>query len=309
MSFIVDKVVTFEDDIGAKRCKIRTRKVRQPVLGDKHASRHAQKGTIGMILNHEDMPFTKDGIVPDMIINPHAIPTRMTIAHLIDCVMGKLSCCKGANYDATPFCDQDIDKTFADLESYGFERHGNEIMHNGLNGEQIPTEIFIGPTYMLRLKHMVEDKINVRSKDDGYAALTHQPVKSRAKGGGLRIGEMEVYGVLGHGMASFLKESMMERSDQYAFSIDKASGDVGVSNLSKGFAKSLMDPTNTDFAYVQAPYSTKLLLQELQTASLMPRFLFEEPEKDDDNHDNDGEEDNDEMNTDLSITKAFPFEF
>lgn len=309
MEFIVDKVVTFEDDAGAKRCKIRTRKIRQPVLGDKHASRHAQKGTIGMILNHEDMPFTKDGIVPDLIINPHAIPTRMTIAHLIDCVMGKLSCCKGANYDATPFCDQDIEKTYDDLQSYGFERHGNEIMHNGLNGEQIPTEIFIGPTYMLRLKHMVDDKINIRTKDDGYGTLTHQPVKSRAKGGGLRVGEMEVYGVLGHGMASFLKESMMERSDHYAFSIDNASGDIGISNLSKGFAKSQMDPTNSDFSYVQTPYSMKLWMQELQTASLMPRFVFEEPEKDDDVRDNDDEEGNDEVNNDLSTTTTFPYEF
>jgi DNA-directed RNA polymerase II subunit RPB2 len=276
MAFIVDKVVAFEDSDGLKRCKIRTRKIRQPVLGDKHASRHAQKGTIGMILSPEDMPFTKDGIVPDLIINPHAIPTRMTIAHLIDCVMGKLSCLKGVEFDATPFCDQDIDRTYDELESCGFERYGNEIMHNGITGEQIPTEIFIGPTYMLRLKHMVDDKINVRSKDDGYAALTHQPVKSRAKGGGLRIGEMEVFSVMGHGMASFLKESMMDRSDQYAFAIDKSSGDIGIANLNKGFAKSMTDPTNTDFAFLQAPYSMKLWLQELQTACLIPRLEFEE---------------------------------
>jgi DNA-directed RNA polymerase II subunit RPB2 len=275
MSFIVDKVVTFEDSVGSKRCKIRTRKIRQPVLGDKHASRHAQKGTIGMILNPEDMPFTKDGIVPDLIINPHAIPTRMTIAHLIDCVMGKLACLKGVEFDATPFCDQDIDRTYDELQSFGFERYGNEIMHNGITGEQIPTEIFIGPTYMLRLKHMVDDKINVRSKDDGYAALTHQPVKSRAKGGGLRIGEMEVFSVMGHGMASFLKESMVDRSDHYAFTIDKSSGDIGIANLSKGFAKSKMDPTNSDFAFLHAPYSMKLWLQELQTACLMPRLEFE----------------------------------
>lgn len=275
MAFIVDRVVAFEQSNGMRQCKIRTRKFRRPVLGDKHASRHAQKGTIGMILNQEDMPRTGEGIMPDIIINPHAFPSRMTIGHKIECVLGKLGCLVGNDFDATPFCNQDITKAYDDLQSQGYERYGNEVLYNGINGEQIPTDIFIGPTYMLRLKHMVDDKVNSRSQDDGYDALTHQPVKSRAKGGGLRVGEMEVFSILGHGMSSFLKESMMERSDNYKVMIDEACGDIGVANLTKGFARSLQDPSTADFTSVHMPYSMKLLMQEMQIMNVVPRMMFE----------------------------------
>lgn len=295
MAFIVDRVVAFEQGNGMRQCKIRTRKFRRPVLGDKHASRHAQKGTIGMIMNPEDMPRTAEGIVPDIIINPHAFPSRMTIGHKIECVLGKLGCLVGNDFDATPFCNQDIGKAYDDLQSKGYERYGNEILYNGINGEQIPTDIFIGPTYMLRLKHMVDDKINVRSPDDGYDALTHQPVKSRAKGGGLRVGEMEVFGILGHGMSSFLKESMMERSDNYKVMIDEACGDIGVANLTKGFARSLQDPSTADFTSVHMPYSMKLLMQEMQIMNIVPRMMFEAAPEEETHYLDDEFEDEEEL--------------
>ncbi len=295
MAFIVDKVFVYEGPNGLKRCKIRTRKVRKPVLGDKHASRHAQKGTIGMILKQEDMPFTKDGIVPDLIINPHAIPTRMTIGHLIECLMGKVGCLHGNEYDATPFCNQDIPRAYDDLQRLGYERYGNEILYNGHTGEQIATDIFIGPTYMLRLKHMVEDKLNVRTLEEGgYTGLTRQPVQSRAKGGGLRVGEMEVGAIAAHGMASFLKESMMERSDSYTYAIDNTTGDIAVANLQKGFARSLEDPFSTDFTYVQTPYAMKLFLQELQCMGIGPKVMFEAPEQAYEDDELDSEDDDSE---------------
>jgi hypothetical protein len=150
---------------GYKFCKIRIRKNRKPEVGDKVASRSAQKGSIGMIYDHKDMPFTKDGIVPDIIINPHAIPSRMTMAQLMECIMGKVSCYLGAEGDATPFNSCTVENIASILEQTGLEKHGNEIMYNGRTGEQIKTEIFIGPTYYQRLKHMVADKIHCLTKD------------------------------------------------------------------------------------------------------------------------------------------------
>jgi DNA-directed RNA polymerase beta subunit len=155
---------------GYKFCKIRIRKNRKPEIGDKVASRSAQKGSIGMIYEHKDMPFTKDGIVPDIIINPHAIPSRMTMAQLMECIMGKVSCSIGAYGDSTPFTNCTVEYIADNLEKTGLEKYGNEIMYNGRTGEQIKTEIFIGPTYYQRLKHMVSDKIHCTLS--GHEVLT-----------------------------------------------------------------------------------------------------------------------------------------
>lgn len=274
----VDKVYVFDHKNNGnekmRTCKIRMRKVRTPVLGDKVGSSHAQKGVIGMIVQPEDMPYTKDGIVPDLIINPHAIPTRMTIAHLMECVFAKLGCIEGKFYDATPFCYQNVETAYEGLQQHGFERYGNEILYNGITGEQMPTEIFMGPTFYIRMKHMVQDKINSRHPSEStYTGLTRQPVKSRAKGGGLRIGEMESGAIVSHGMSAFLKESMMERSDKYSFFIDNSTGDIAIASNNKGFARSLVEKDNADFSKVETPFAAKLLLQELQTMSIMPRII------------------------------------
>lgn len=156
----IDLNYTGTNSDGYKFCKIRVRKNRKPEIGDKLASRHAQKGSLGMIYKHQDMPFTKDGIVPDIIMNPHAVPSRMTIAQLLECIMGKACCHIGSDGDSTPFTDCSVESIAKVLEMSGMERYGNEIMYNGRTGEQIKTEIFIGPTYYQRLKHMVCDKLH-----------------------------------------------------------------------------------------------------------------------------------------------------
>jgi hypothetical protein len=155
---------------------VRIRKNRKPEIGDKCASCSAQKGTIGMTYKHQDMPYTKDGIVPDIIMNPHAIPSRMTIAQLMECIMGKAGCHIGAFGDSTPYNDCTVEDISAVLEMSGMERYGNEIMYNGRTGEQIRTEIFIGPTYYQRLKHMVSDKVHCLTED--HEILTDNGWKS-----------------------------------------------------------------------------------------------------------------------------------
>jgi DNA-directed RNA polymerase II subunit RPB2 len=272
----IDKVYVFKNSEGLNTCKIRYRKVRLPELGDKHAARHAQKGTIGMIVPHENMPFTKDGIVPDLIINPHAIPTRMTIAQLLECILSKLGCIKGEIYDGTPFCNQDINGAYEQLEKAGYERYANEILYNGITGDQMSTEIFMGPTYYQRLKHMVADKINYRGKGDGgYTTLTRQPLKSRARGGGLRVGEMESAVLLAHGIASFTKESLVYRSDDYKCCIDDSTGDIAIANSAQNWVNSKINPDNKEFSTLNMPYSGKLLLQELQTMAIKPMLVTE----------------------------------
>jgi DNA-directed RNA polymerase II subunit RPB2 len=216
---IVDKNIVFTAENGERKVKIRMRKTRLPVLGDKMASRHGQKGVVGMIVDSQDMPFTKDGLIPDMIINPHAIPSRMTVGHLIECVAAKLAALDGSIIDGTVFIQHDVDAYYAGLERHTFERFGNEIMYNGMTGEQIHAEIFFGPTYYFRLKHMVDDKINYRSVGP-TSATTHQPMRGRAIDGGLRLGEMERDVMLAHGATAFLKECYVDKSDGYKWMDD-----------------------------------------------------------------------------------------
>jgi DNA-directed RNA polymerase II subunit RPB2 len=271
-SFTVDKVFAYSSPNKEVTCKIRGRIPRMPTLGDKVASRHAQKGVVGAILQQVDMPFTKDGLIPDIIMNPHAIPTRMTVGHLLECVFGKIGCKAGEMMDATPFGNRNLDKVFEELENRGYQRHGDEILYNGITGEQIKCEIFIGPTYMLRLKHMVSDKINYRAQDENaYTMITRQPVASRGNEGGLKLGEMENNCINSHGMQSFVKESMFERSDRNILGIDKTIGDVAIMNFSKedGFCKPRgSDMGVNDFDTVAMPFATKQFLYELQACAL-----------------------------------------
>ena len=248
---------------GYKFCNVRIRKNRKPEVGDKLASRGAQKGTIGMIYRHQDMPFTKDGIVPDIIMNPHAIPSRMTMAQLMECIMGKASCYIGACGDATPFCDCSVELIAKVLELSGMERYGNEIMYNGRTGEQIQTEIFIGPTYYQRLKHMVVDKIHARGSNGPIVMLTRQPSEGRSKAGGLRLGEMERDCLIGHGISEFLKEKMLDTSDNYRIFVCKTCGMIANANPTKNIYKCNICKTACDVAQVRIPYAFKLLSQEL----------------------------------------------
>jgi DNA-directed RNA polymerase II subunit RPB2 len=295
---IVDKTFITEGEEGTRIAKVRVREERIPNVGDKMASRSGQKGTIGLVIPESDMPFTKDGIRPDLIINPHAIPSRMTIGQLVETIVGKASCMYGGYADCTAFNNKGskIEVFGQLLTKVGYHSSGNEILYNGMTGEQIQAEIFMGPNYYMRLKHMVKDKINYRALGP-RTALTKQPVSGRANDGGLRIGEMERDAVISHGMSDFLRESMMERGDKYYMAICNQTGMMTVFNPAKNlFFSPMVDGpiryTGTlegkdlkidsvtrfgrDFSVVCVPYSLKLLVQELQTINIQMRLITED---------------------------------
>jgi DNA-directed RNA polymerase beta subunit len=251
-------------------CKVKFLKIKIPEFGDKHSSRHGQKGVIGMILSEENMPFTKDGVKPDLIVNPHAIPSRMTIGHLVECVYAKLCCLEGYLGDGTIYIDIDHKDIYNKLEKHNFQKHGNEILYNGQTGRQMHTEIFIGPTYYFRLKHMVAEKINARGKGP-MTQLTRQPTGGRRKEGGLRIGEMERDSLISHGIAGFIQESMMERSDKYRWQVCKRCGTIP--NYSKKINSSFCPLCeNNESSIIETPYCLKLLNQELEAMNIQMRF-------------------------------------
>lgn len=283
----IDKVFVVNKGLGngERICKIRFRKVRRPELGDKGCSRCAQKGVIGMILPAQDMPYTKDGIIPDLIINAHAFPSRMTIAHLVECVFSKLCTLEGAIGDGTVFLPFDKDDMFERLGSHGFDKYGNEMMYNGRTGEMINTEIFLGPTFYLRLKHMVTDKVHARGTGP-RVLLTHQPTSGRSKAGGLRIGEMERDVVLAHGMSQFVKECMMEKADRYTWAVCRHCGTIARYAPSRNIFE-CTGCKSSDLSVVTTPYSFKLLMQELEAMGIQMRLsdtafpdLFEEEDPD-----------------------------
>ena len=257
---IVDKVIVTEVTEGLRKCKVRVRKEKIPGIGDKFASRCGQKGMCGMVLPSWEMPFTEEGIVPDIIINPHAIPTRMTINQLLEVILGKSSCIGGFLGDATPFQNIDINEFSEVLEGFGYERNGDEVMYSGITGDQIKTSIFIGPTYYQRLKIMVDDKIHSRAEGP-LQHLVRQPASGRSNKGGLRIGEMEQWAIWAHGLSYFMRESVMERSDAYKVQVDKKTGLISY------------DDKREDKNMVSLPYCMKLLLQELQSMSIAPRLV------------------------------------
>ena len=261
-SGIVDKIIVNETQEGLRECKVRIRKEKIPGVGDKFASRCGQKGMCGLTLPSWEMPFTKDGIVPDIIINPHAIPTRMTINQLLEVILGKSACLGGYLGDATPFQNNDIREFSEVLQGFGYEKNGDEVMYSGITGDQIKTSIFIGPTYYQRLKIMVADKMHSRATGK-LQHLVRQPASGRANDGGLRIGEMERDAIISHGISGFLNESMMERSDAFKVQIDTKTGLISYDNKME---------TKT---MVNIPYCMKLLIQELESISIAPRLVTE----------------------------------
>ena len=213
-SGIVDRVLMSTNAEGLRFVKVRMRTTKVPQIGDKFASRHGQKGTIGITYRQEDMPFTSEGIVPDLIINPHAIPSRMTIAHLIECQLSKVSSLRGYEGDATPFTEVTVDSVSGLLREHGYQSRGFEVMYNGHTGRKLVAQVFLGPTYYQRLRHMVDDKIHARARGP-VQILTRQPVEGRARDGGLRFGEMERDCMIAHGASAFLKERLFEVSDAF----------------------------------------------------------------------------------------------
>lgn len=268
--FIDSVVVTNKE--GYKFAKVKVRSMRIPQMGDKFASRHAQKGTVGITLRQEDMPFTSEGIVPDIIINPHAIPSRMTIGHLIECLMGKTSALTGEEGDATPFNGVTVDNISEKLSEYNYQHRGFEVMYNGMTGHKLRAQVFIGPTYYQRLKHMVDDKIHARAKGP-LQILTRQPVEGRSRDGGLRFGEMERDCIISHGASAFLKERLMDVSDPYVCSVCDECGLIAIDT--KRFKECKGCNNRTNISLVEIPYAFKLLLQELMAMNIAPRIRTE----------------------------------
>jgi hypothetical protein len=289
----VDKTYITENEEGRRIAKVRIRESRDPVTGDKFASRCGQKGTVGNIIPEENMPYTKDGIRPDLIINPHALPSRMTIGQFLECIFSKIGCEKGSSIDNTSFLNKGSkDKeTGALLNGYGYHSSGNELLYNGLTGEQIEGEIFIGPTYYMRLKHMVKDKINYRAGGP-RTLLTRQTNQGRANDGGLRIGEMERDGVIGHGMATFLQDALMKRGDEYKMVVCNHSGTIAIYNKelnnfyspivdgpimydmeANNITPNIITKYGKEFSVVKVPYCFKLLMQELTAMNVQMRLI------------------------------------
>lgn len=255
-----------ENAEGYPLTKARVSNLRTPIIGDKLASRSAQKGTIGMIYAPEDMPCTQDGITPDIIMNPHAIPSRMTIAQLIEAVLGKAAVMSGRSRDATPFTTFNLDDVKAELADYGFDYNGNEVVYNGQTGEMFEVAVFFNPTYYQRLKHMVDDKVH--SRDLGpVQLLTRQPAEGRSRDGGLRIGEMERDCFIAHGAAQYQKEKMNESSDIFRVYVSRDKGNIVSANPELGIYRNGLEDIYEDeeVVPVNMPFAMSLLLNEMKT--------------------------------------------
>ena len=295
----VDKTFITEGEEGFRIAKVRVRDERVPSIGDKFCSRCGQKGTIGLIIPEESMPFTEDGLKPDIIVNPHAFPSRMTIGQFVEALSGKAACGIGAFGDSTAFVNKGSKhEIFGELlTKVGYNKTGNQILYNGETGDQINTEFFIGPTFYMRLKHMVKDKINYRAKGP-RTALTRQTVQGRANDGGLRIGEMERDSLIAHGVTGFLNESMLIRGDEYFMAICNHSGMIAVYNETNNlFLSPYIDGPlkfvnqippfkageiediskfGRSFSILRVPYAFKLLIQELGTMNIALRIITDE---------------------------------
>ena len=271
----VDKNYIDRNGEGYNFAKVRLRTFRKPVIGDKFSSRHGQKGTIGNIIPEEDMPFTSSGVRPDIIINPHAIPSRMTIGQLKEMVLTKVLVELGLFGDGTAFGELNVKDICNELIKCGYEAHGNELLYNGCTGEQVECSIFMGPVFYQRLKHMVNDKAHSRSNGP-MVNLTRQPAEGRSRDGGLRFGEMERDAMISHGASRFTKGRMYDSSDKYSVYVCKKCGMIASYNDKMEIHHCRTCDNRADFSYIEIPYSCKLLFQELNTMNIAPRFITEE---------------------------------
>ena len=268
----VDKNYINRNGDGYTFAKIRTRTYRIPNIGDKFSSRHGQKGTIGLILPEKDIPFTAQGLKPDIIINPHCIPSRMTMAQLKETLLGKVLLELGLFGDGTSFGEYPIKEICENLQKLNYEKHGEEILYNGMTGEQLETSIFIGPVFYQRLKHMTADKVHSRNIGP-MVVLTRQPQEGRSRDGGLRFGEMERDCMISHGAAGMVHDRTYECSDKFEVYVCDYCGLIAIYNDKKNIYNCKTCDNFVSFSRVKIPYACKLLFQELTTMNAVPRII------------------------------------
>ena len=265
---IVEAVLITEDDDGNKIVQVKTRDQRIPELGDKFATSHGQKGVIGLVVDEEDVPFTSKGIRPDVMFNPHGLPSRMTVGYLLELLAGKVGCLKGEVMDGTAFSGADKKELEEQLKELGFRYDGKETMYSGVTGNKMQAKIFIGNLYYLKLKYMVGNKLHGRASGK-IALLTRQPVEGRARGGALRLGEMEQQAIVAHGASLLLKERY--DSDKVLLHVCTRCGALAIEDNIRN--KTVCPICNSEeVESVEVSYAFKLLVEELQGLHIHTAF-------------------------------------